>query len=103
MLRRLIKRLTNNLGLKILALLFAVAMWMAVVNISDPTINRPFTAAVTIENENVVTAMNIASAYEDGQSIAVQNTANQGRQRYTAIRSRPVPPQSPVGASLFPL
>ena len=41
MLRRLIKRLTNNLGLKILALLFAVAMWMAVVNISDPTINKP--------------------------------------------------------------
>lgn len=58
MLRRIVKRLTNNLSLKILALLFSVAVWMAVVNISDPTINRPFTVAVTIENEGAITALN---------------------------------------------
>ena len=73
MLRRLIKRLTNNLGLKILALLFAVAMWMAVVNISDPTINRPFTAAVTIENENAVTAMNKYFEFENESAYVTFN------------------------------
>ncbi len=58
MLKRLVKKLTNNIGLKILALLFSVAMWMAVVNISDPTISKPFTVAVTIENENAIASMN---------------------------------------------
>lgn len=58
MLRNVIKKLTNNLGLKILALLFAVTLWMAVVNLDDPTINKPFTVAVTVENESAVTAMN---------------------------------------------
>lgn len=58
MLRNMIKKLTNNLGLKILALLFALILWMAVVNLDDPTKNRPFTIAVTIENESAVTAMN---------------------------------------------
>lgn len=58
MLRTLIKRLTNNLGLKIFALLLAVVVWMAVINISDPTISTPFTIAVTIENEGVLAAIN---------------------------------------------
>lgn len=57
MLRNLLKKLTNNLGLKILALLFATAMWMAVVNLDDPTINKPFTVAVTVENEQAISDM----------------------------------------------
>ncbi len=58
MLKRLVTRLTHNLGLKILAVLFAVAMWMAVVNLDDPSINKAFTVAVTVENESYITAMN---------------------------------------------
>lgn len=57
MLKRLAKKLTHNLGLKLVALLFAVGMWMAVVNLDDPTINKPFTIAVTIENEDVIASM----------------------------------------------
>lgn len=50
--------LTRNLGLKLLALLFAATMWMAVVNLDDPTMSKPFTVAVTIENDEAVAAMN---------------------------------------------
>ncbi len=58
MLRNVVKILTRNLGLKLLALVFAVTMWMAVVNLDDPTISRRFTVAITIENEEVIEAAN---------------------------------------------
>ena len=56
MLRKMIKSLSNNVGLKLLALLFAIVMWMAVVNLDDPQINRTYTVAVTVENDNAITS-----------------------------------------------
>lgn len=50
MLKKLAKLVTNNLGLKVVALLFAIAIWLVVVSIDDPTQTRPFTTAITIEN-----------------------------------------------------
>lgn len=50
MLKRLTKLLTNNFSLKVAALLFAIAMWLVVVSIDDPTQTRPFTTAISIEN-----------------------------------------------------
>ena len=50
MLRNAVKMLTRNIGFKLLALLFAVVMWMAVVNLNDPDKNRSFTIPVTVEN-----------------------------------------------------
>ncbi len=35
--------LTENIGLKILALIGAVVLWLIVVNVDDPVISRPFT------------------------------------------------------------
>lgn len=58
MLRNAVKLLTRNLGLKLLAFIFAVSMWMAVVNLDDPVMNKPFTVAITIENEEVIEAAN---------------------------------------------
>lgn len=57
MLRNAVKMLTRNIGFKLLALLFAVVMWMAVVNLNDPDKNRSFTIPVTVENENVIARM----------------------------------------------
>lgn len=48
------KKFTNNLGLKILAFLMAAVLWVAVVNLDDPTISKQFTTGVTVENENYV-------------------------------------------------
>lgn len=50
MLKKLTKLVTNNFALKVVALLFAIAMWLVVVSIDDPTQTRPFTAAISIEN-----------------------------------------------------
>lgn len=58
MLRNAVKMLTKNLGLKLLALTFAVTMWMAVVNLDDPSASKTFTIAVTFENEDAVTSQN---------------------------------------------
>lgn len=58
MLRNVVKMLTRNLGLKLLALVFAVTMWTMVVNLDDPVTNKRFTIAITIENEEVIEAAN---------------------------------------------
>ena len=54
MLKKAVKLVTNNLGLKLLALLFAGILWLAVVNIDDPTQTKSFTTSVSIENEEAI-------------------------------------------------
>lgn len=54
MLKKLGKKITNNLGLKILAALFAVALWIVVVNIDDPLKTKPFTISVVPVNEDYI-------------------------------------------------
>lgn len=50
MIKKLGKILTNNFGLKILAVFFAVILWLVVVNVDDPTKPKKMTATVTLEN-----------------------------------------------------
>lgn len=53
------KRLTNNLGLKLLAFLLAGFMWFLVVNIDDPITEKTYTGIkVKVTNEDVVTSSN---------------------------------------------
>ena len=56
MLKRIGKKLINNLGLKILALLSALVMWMVVANIDDPMIKRPYKTSVLPTNEDYITS-----------------------------------------------
>ena len=55
MVRRAWKVITNNFGLKLLAALFAVILWLVVVNIDDPKISQRFIATVVIENAEYLT------------------------------------------------
>lgn len=57
MLKKITKLITNNFGLKILAVLFSVALWLVVVNIDDPKTTRTFTTTVSIENGNYLTGI----------------------------------------------
>lgn len=57
MLNRIIKRITNNFGLKILAVIFASVLWLVVVNIDDPNTTRTFTTTVSIENGDYLTGI----------------------------------------------
>ncbi|MCR5667039.1 MAG: hypothetical protein K6G01_09440 [Eubacterium sp.] len=51
------KVISNNWGLKLLAVILAIIFWMIVVNINDPQTTKQFTAEVTVENEDVITDM----------------------------------------------
>ena len=68
MVRRVWKVITNNFGLKLLAALFAVILWLAVVNIDDPKISQRFSASVVIENAKYLT--------EQGKYFEVLNDTN---------------------------
>ncbi|MGO5051998.1 CdaR family protein [Lachnospiraceae bacterium LCP25S3_G4] len=49
-------RLTNNLGLKAMAVLFAILLWLVVVNIDDPVDSQTFrNIEVTIQHPEVIT------------------------------------------------
>lgn len=66
-------KFTNNLGLKIMALVFAAFLWLIVVNIDDPVETATFrNIPVTVQNEEIVT--NEGKTYkilDDTQTVSV--------------------------------
>lgn len=68
MLNRIIRIITNNFGLKILAVVFAGVLWLAVVNIDDPVTTRSFTATVSVENSDYLTGI--------GKYYEIENESN---------------------------
>ena len=62
----------NNIGLKIMAALFAIFLWWAVVNIDDPIDTKIFNIDVTVTNPEVIT--NAGKSYqivEDTRTVSV--------------------------------
>jgi len=55
-------RLKNNLGLKILALIFAIFLWWTVVNIDDPIDIKQYKVEVSIINTEIIT--NAGKSYQ---------------------------------------
>ena len=75
-----IKRaLTNNIGIKLLAILFALSLWLVVVNVDDPEQTRSFTAVVTVVNDEAL--LNSGKYYE------IKDGINTVTFRVTAKRS----------------
>ncbi len=68
MLKKLAKKLTNNIGLKILAAIFAVALWIVVYNIDDPIKGKTITTNVTFENTDYITKMGKCYEVLDGNN-----------------------------------
>lgn len=79
MFRRLWKLITNNFGLKLLATVFAVMLWLVVVNVDDPKISSRFTTSVVIENANYLT--------DQGKYFEVLDESNTVAFTVTAKRS----------------
>ena len=74
--RTKIKRaLTTNIGLKLLALLFALGLWVVVVNVDDPTQTRTFAAPVSVINEEVLTEAGRYYTIPDGNTVRFRVTA----------------------------
>lgn len=56
-LQKIAKLITNNFGLKVLAVIVAVIFWLIIVNVEDPERTRVFTIPVTIENADYLEDM----------------------------------------------
>ena len=80
MLKKITKLITNNFGLKILAVLFSVALWLVVVNIDDPKTTRTFTTTVSIENGNYLTG--IGKYYEIVNNSSTVTFKASGKRSY---------------------
>lgn len=50
------EKITNNLKLKIIAVLFAAGLWMISININDPYQSKDYSVVVQLLNANVMTA-----------------------------------------------
>lgn len=66
------KKLTNNLGLKILAVLIASILWLVATNINDPVSKQTYSVPVTLENLNKLTDNNkYVEVLENTDSVRV--------------------------------
>lgn len=79
MLKSLKKLITTNIGLKLLSVVFALILWLVVVNIDDPDKTKTFTTNVVLVNEDAIAAM--------GKSYEIINDSNVVSFRVTAKRS----------------
>jgi YbbR domain-containing protein len=67
------KKITHNLGLKIISALFAIILWLIVVNIIDPVETKTFNnIQVTVENESVIEEQGkVYDITDDSDTISV--------------------------------
>lgn len=84
------KSLMNNIGLKLLAFLFAFLLWLIVVNVDDPVTDETFTGiVVTVEHEEVITEDNQTyQIVDDTQTVDV--TVNARRSVLNRIKSEDI-------------
>lgn len=70
------KKLTNNIGIKILSVMLAFLIWIVIVNIDDPVISRTFPVNVTVLNEDVVTDIGKVYTVVEGSVVEVTVKGN---------------------------
>lgn len=71
MLKKMMKHLVNNPGLKVLSLLLSVVLWMVVVKMADPDATKSFSVSVEILNKNVITEMGKVPGIVGNSDIAM--------------------------------
>lgn len=70
-------KLTNNLGLKIIALVFSAFLWLIVVNLDNPVSSRTFAdIPVTIVNDDIITSAGDVYQVVGDQTVSVVVYAN---------------------------
>ena len=73
---KILHAFTNNIGLKLVALIFAIVAWFVVVNVDNPSKSGNFTVPVTVMNENILTdAGKYVSIKSGGQAVTFRATA----------------------------
>lgn len=71
--------LTRNWGLKILAVILSIILWIVVVSVNDPIEKRNFTAKVSLENQETIS--------EQGKYVSVADSSLSVTFRVSAHRS----------------
>ena len=71
MFKKMMKHLVNNLGLKVLAILLSIVLWMVVVKMADPDATKTFSVSVEIRNKNIITEMGKVPDIVGDSDIAV--------------------------------
>ena len=70
-----LKVLTRNWGLKLVSFIIAVALWLIVVNVNDPTIRYSWSnIPVTIENGDMITSQGMIYEVLDGTDVVPKVT-----------------------------
>lgn len=75
----MLKKLTNNLGLKVLALVFSSALWLVSININDPISTETFDTEVQL--------INLDSATATGKYVEIMDNTEDIRVTVRATRS----------------
>ena len=71
------EKVTNNLRLKIIAVLFAASLWMISININDPYQSKDYSVVVQLQNMNVMTsAGKYVEVLNDSDEITVRVRGN---------------------------
>lgn len=66
------ERLTNNLGLKFIAVFFTIVLWLVVMNVEDPIDTRTFKGiSVGIRNDDIITSKGKTYSVVGEQSVEV--------------------------------
>ena len=71
------EKMTNNLNLKIIAVLFAAGLWMISININDPYQSKDYSVVVQLQNMNTMTSMGkYVEVLNDSDEITVKVRGN---------------------------
>lgn len=73
------KKLTHNLGLKILSVLVSIILWLVAININDPVRTQTYSVAVQLDNLNKLT--------DSGKHVEVLDSSDSIRVTVKAARS----------------
>lgn len=68
------KKLTNNLGLKLLSIFFAFFVWLVVVNISNPSITGTKTVTVEVANEDTLAQSQLTYNIVEKNTVIIKYT-----------------------------
>ena len=89
--KKILKKLLNNLPLKILSILIAIVIWYVVVSVNDPIVKERFDVPVQVTNEAYIAAgkktYQIEEEYQtvtvtDGQQLGCQPAESIGYHRH---------------------
>lgn len=69
-------KLTHNLGLKLISLLLAIAIWLIIIYTYDPADTADFTLDVKILNEDSITSLNKVYEVIEGDTVTIRVKGN---------------------------